>query len=85
MFFSNYSSQRLSFFLWKSIVIPLVVKTCWYAWLMIMASSVLVNSDERADVLSGVGLGLIFTQLIYQMFAKGLVHKFDVVNKQYSI
>ena len=85
MFHSHYSSERLTYFLCKSCILPLLVKTCWHSWLAIMAVSILTHDGNRSTILSGIGLGLIFTQLIFQVFANGLIHKFDAINKVKSL
>ena len=85
MFHSHYSSERLTYFLCKSCILPLLVKTCWHSWLAIMALSILTHDGNRSTILSGIGFGLIFTQLIYQVFATGLIHKFDLINKDKSL
>ena len=84
MFLNNYSTSRLSYFLCKSLLIPMVVQLCWQSWLPIMATSALVHQHDRYSVLCGIGFGLIFTQILYQVFSKGLVYKFDILNKHFS-
>ena len=49
-----------------------------------MATSALVHNTQRYSVLCGIGFGLIFTQMLYSIFSKGLVHKFDILNKHFS-
>ena len=62
----------------------MIVQLCWQSWLPIMVTSTLVHHKQRYAVVCGIGFGLIFTQVLYQIFSKGLVHKFDILNKHFS-
>lgn len=65
MFLNNYSTSRLSYFLCKSLLIPMIVQLCWQSWLPIMSTSALVHHQDRYSVLCGIGFGLIFIQILY--------------------
>ena len=50
-----------------------------------MSASILVHEPQRNTVLCGIGFGLIFIKVVYQAFSKGIINKFDIVNKEHSI
>ena len=67
-FLSNYSSERLSYFMFKAVLTTLVTLLATYSWLAVIMIGIV---DSKVSI--GIGLGYTMILVLYDTLARGIL------------